>query len=130
MTSWGKLRVALPALLAMLVLGTVHGHDTIPELPFPNEQDPLPCGIPQTLGRGVAGVLDGTHEGELVEPEVHLYDSHLRSEVVGHVTHDSEVLVTLFQDNPVLNFYYVLAETEDGKVRGWVPEPFLTLSGK
>jgi hypothetical protein len=114
---------------ALMAPGTVWAHDAVPELPFPNEQDPLLCGIPQTLGSGVPGVLDGHHEGVLVEPEIHLYDSHLRSKVVGHVPHDREVLVTMFQDNPVLNFYYVVAETKAGKVQGWVPEPYLEFEG-
>jgi hypothetical protein len=114
---------------ALMAPFTVWAHDAVPELPFPSEQDPLLCGIPQTLGSGLPGVLDGHHEGVLVEPEIHLYDSHLRSKVVGHVPHDSAVLVTMFQDNPVVNFYYVVAETQTGKVQGWVPEPYLELEG-
>jgi hypothetical protein len=114
----------------MLLLGAVLAHDEIPELPFPNVQDPLLCGMPQQLGNGVPGTLDGRFQGELVEPEVHLYDSHLRSEVTGHLPHGAEVLVTMYQDNPVLDFYFVVGDSDEGPVRGWVPKPFITLAGE
>ncbi len=98
----------------------------VPELPFPNNPDPDACGIPQAWGPNDAAWLDGRYEGELVEPVVHLYDSHLRSSVVGALPTEAPVRVILYQNNPVLDFYLVRGEDAEGAVHeGWVPAPFL-----
>ena len=54
-----------------------------------------------------------------------LYDSHERQHVTGAVSSGTEVQVQLYQSNPVLDFYYVQAETPAGRQKGWVPAPFL-----
>lgn len=115
------------ALVTVQAPGLSFSHDAVPELPFPSEQDPLLCGLPQALGAGVTGRVDGYFRGELVEPEVHLYDSHLRRKVVGHLPNGALVIVTMFQDNPVLDFYFVTAETDAGTLKGWIPEEYLDL---
>jgi len=37
----------------------------------------------------------------------------------------TQVKVELHQSNPVLDFYYVEADTPAGHQKGWVPAPFL-----
>lgn len=98
----------------------------IPELPFEDNPDPEFCGIPQRWGSNDAAWLHGYWEGELIEPVVHMYDSHLRREITGRAPSGTQVKVILFQDNPVLNYYMVEASGPDGEIqRGWVPAPFL-----
>jgi hypothetical protein len=71
------------------------------------------------------GWVDGVYEGHLVEPTVLLYDSHERLHITGRVPSRTEVRVQLRQSNPVLDFYYVVADTPAGHQTGWVPAPFL-----
>ena len=98
----------------------------VPDLPFPDNPDPEACGIPQRFGSDDAAWLDGRWQGELIQPTVFFYDSHLRREVRGMLPTGSEVRVVLFQDNPVLNYYLVEGTAADGTTqRGWVPAPFV-----
>jgi hypothetical protein len=97
----------------------------VPELPFDDNPDPDQCGIPQPLGDGVAGLVTGVWQGELLFEHVHLYDSHLRSAVTGTVPNGAEVRLVMFQDNPVLNYWLVRWDGPDGRVEGWLPDPFL-----
>lgn len=96
----------------------------VPDLPFPDNPDPNACGIPTPFGGGAAWV-NGVYQGQLIEPTVMLYDSHERQHVTGAVSSGTEVQVQLYQSNPVLDFYYVQAETPAGRQKGWVPAPFL-----
>ena len=98
----------------------------VPDLPFPDNPDPNACGIPAPWGNS-SGRLTGIYQGQLVEPTVYLYDSHLRNHITGAVPSGTPVQVELYQSNPVLDFYYVRAETPDGPRQGWVPAPFLQL---
>lgn len=101
--------------------------EAIPHLPFADNPDPEACGIPQRVGSDDTAWLHGEYEGELIEPVVHLYDSHLRREVTGRAPSGTQVHVVLFQDNPVLNYYMVEATLQDGSMqKGWVPAPFLS----
>jgi len=99
----------------------------VPELPFDDNPDPDQCGIPQPLGDGVRGTVDGSWEGETLFPDVHLYDSHLRARVTGTIPTGTGVKVEMFQNNPVLNYWYVRWDGPAGTVQGWIPAPFLTL---
>jgi len=95
----------------------------VPDLPFPDNPDPSQCGIPTRWGESDNRAwLTGVWQGELIEKDVLLYDSHLRTKVVGSAPSGSEVKVVLFQDNPVLDYYFVKA----GPSEGWVPGPFLS----
>jgi hypothetical protein len=97
----------------------------VPALPFPSRNDPSLCGIPQPLGKGVTGVLDGHYHGKLVEPTVYLYDSHLRTAVTGEAPSGTRVQVLYYQSNPSLDYYMVRVTTASGSFDGWVPAPFL-----
>jgi len=99
----------------------------VPELPFDDNPDPDQCGIPQPLGDAVRGTVDGSWQGETLFPDVHLYDSHLRSRVTGTIPTGTRVKVEMFQNNPVLNYWYVRWDGPDGTVQGWIPAPFLTV---
>lgn len=99
----------------------------IPHLPFPDNPDPDACGIPTPWGSSEPAWLDGHYQGELVEPIVHLYDSHLRREIIGRAPSGIEVEVILFQDNPTLNYYLVRTVGLEPPQEGWVPAPFLQL---
>jgi len=96
----------------------------VPALPFPDNPDPNACGIPAPFGGGAAW-LNGVYQGTVIEPTVFLYDSHERLHIIGAVPSGSEVQVQLYQSNPVLDFYYVQADTLAGPQKGWVPAPFL-----
>lgn len=98
-----------------------------PALPFGDNPDPSQCGIPQPLGPGVVGEVDGHYQGVLVAPQVYLYDSHLRQAVRGTLPTGSRVTVVLYQSNPALDFYLVRADTPTGVLEGWVPGPFLRI---
>jgi len=98
----------------------------IPTFVFEDNPDPDQCGIPQPMGSGYTGTLHGSVDGEVVEPMVYLYDSHLRAEVRGQVRAGSVVEVVMVQLNPVLDYYFVRFRAADGRsVEGWVPAPFL-----
>ena len=106
--------------------GTPFDQIEVPDLPFPDNPDPEACGIPQRFGSDDAAWLDGRWQGELIQPTVLFYDSHLRREVTGMLPTGSQVRVVLFQDNPVLNYYMVEGTAADGTAqRGWVPAPFV-----
>ncbi|GEM_PF-1210899 len=100
----------------------------VPSLPFADNPDPTQCGIPTRWGTtNNRAWLTGFYGGDLVQPIVYLYDSHLRRSVKASAPHGSEVEIVLFQDNPTLDYYMVRivgapADTDEG----WVPAPFLS----
>lgn len=98
-----------------------------PPLPFADNPDPDQCGIPAPLGGETYGTVTGSYEGELLFPQVHLYDSHLRSAVTGLVPDGTRVRAVLFQQNPTLHYYLVRWAGPEGTVEGWIPAPFLEL---
>jgi hypothetical protein len=98
----------------------------VPDLPFPDNPDPNAWGIP-TQWNGEATQIDGTFQGQLVQPTVYLYDSHERLHITGAVPSGTTVQVQLYQANPVLDFFYIRADTPAGPQTGWVPAPFLGL---
>ncbi|HEX6220595.1 MAG TPA: hypothetical protein VF115_05840 [Acidimicrobiia bacterium] len=97
-------------------------------MPFDDNPDPSQCGIPVQWGEvNNQAWLSGNWEDELIQPEVLLYESHLRTSVVGGAPHGTEVEIVLFQENPILDYYYVQISTEDtSSSAGWVPEHFLS----
>lgn len=98
----------------------------VPDLPFPDNPDPSQCGIPIAWGAGGEAWLSGRYEGELVQPTVLLYDSHLRFNVTARAPHGSEVEVILYQQNPVTDYYLVKVKGAEPPNEGWVPDPFLS----
>jgi len=96
----------------------------VPQLPFPDNPDPNACGIPTSFG-GSRAWVSGVFQSQIVEPTVLLYDSHERKHITGAVPSGTQVQVELYQNNPVLDFYFVHAETPTGPQKGWVPAPFL-----
>ena len=98
----------------------------VPDLPFPDNPDPNACGIP-TLWNGEAAQIEGTFQGQLIEPTVYLYDSHERLHITGAVPSGTTVQVQMYQANPVLDFFYIRANTPAGPQTGWVPAPFVRL---
>lgn len=99
----------------------------IPKLPFPDNPDPSLCGIPTPWGNNDPAWLDGHYQGKLVEPVVHLYESHARQKIVGKVKSGTQVKIVLFQANPKLNYYLVRTEGLIKNIEGWVPGPFVRL---
>jgi hypothetical protein len=97
----------------------------VPELPFEDNPDPDACGIPRPWGDGGQAWLTGMWDGELVEPNVLLYESHLRYSITGRSAHGSEVRIVLYQENPTLD-YYLVEVVDDPTQEGWVPAPFLS----
>ncbi len=97
----------------------------VPALPFDDNPDPSQCGIPVQWGDNGQAWLSGVWEGELIQSEVLVYNSHLRTSVTGGAPHGTEVQVLLFQENPVLDYYFVRIPG-DPVEEGWVPEPFLS----
>ena len=120
----------IQALAIAACLGTAAAHGVVPTLPFATNPDPNLCGIPVPMGDGFTGVLHATFEGVAHEEVVHLVDSHLRSEVTGHVPAGSVVEVVLFQDNPELDLYFVRWHGPDGTQSGWVPAPYLDVASE
>jgi hypothetical protein len=120
---------APPSEIAVWQAGTValQRDADVPELPFPDNPDPSACGIP-TPWNGEVAQIEGTFLGQLVEPTVYLYDSHERLHITGAVPSGTVVRVELYQANPVLDFFYVRADTPAGPQTGWVPAPFLRLA--
>lgn len=98
----------------------------VPELPFPDNPDPDQCGIPQQWGKDDPAWLSGYYQGDLVQPTVFLYDSHLRKHVKGAAPTGAKVKVILYQVNPVLDYYMVRTIETDEPQEGWVPAPFLS----
>ncbi len=100
----------------------------VPPLPFDDNPDPTACGVPMIWSGNGQAWLSGYYEGELVQPIVYLYDSHLRDRVTGMAATGTEVKIMLYQQNPTLNYYMVqIPNGEGGKVEGWVPAPFVSL---
>lgn len=97
----------------------------VPDLPFDDNPDPSQCGIPVQWGDNGRAWLSGIWDGELIQPTVFLYDSHLRTKVTARASHGEEVEIVLFQENPVLDYYFVRLPDSGGE--GWIPEPFLSL---
>ena len=62
--------------------------------------------------------------GELIQPEVLLYDSHQRLGITGSADHGAEVAIILYQENPVLDYYFV--EVVGHGDKGWIPDHFLS----
>lgn len=100
----------------------------VPSLPFPDNPDPSQCGIPTPWGPDNQAWLTGIYEGEMVQPEVMLYDSHLRMDIVAQATHGSEVEIILYQQNPVTDYYLVKIVGAESPNEGWVPGPFLSIT--
>jgi len=128
-------RLAALALLLLASVAVAQGGDgnvkrlpAPPPLPFVDNPDPDQCGIPQPLGEGIVGIVTGVYQGEELFDEVHLYASHFREVVTGLVPSGETVTVTMFQDNPVLNYWFVRWDGPAGPVEGWIPEPFLDLN--
>lgn len=107
-----------------ITLGVERDPD-VPALPFADNPDPSQCGIPVRWGESGEAWLTGLWEGELIQPEVLLYDSHLRAGVTAGAPHGTEVEIVLFQENPVLDYYFVRIPGDPGG-EGWVPAPFLS----
>ncbi len=97
----------------------------VPDLPFDDNPDPNQCGIPVQWGDSGRAWLTGVYEGDLIQSTVLLYDSHLRRSVVGSALHGAEVQVVLFQENPVLDYYFVKIPGAQPQ-EGWIPAPFLS----
>jgi hypothetical protein len=98
----------------------------VPELPFPDNPDPTQCGIPIHWGEDDPAWLSGYYEGDLVQPTVYLYDSHLRQNVAGAAPSGTPVRIVLYQSNPALDYYLVETLGVEPEQEGWVPAPFLT----
>lgn len=97
----------------------------VPALPFDDNPDPAQCGIPVQWGENGQAWLTGVWEDVLIQPEVLVYESHLRVSITGGAPHGTEVQIILFQENPVLDYYFVKIPG-DVPQEGWVPEPFLS----
>jgi hypothetical protein len=105
---------------------TVDRDPDVPDLPFPDNPDPSLCGKPEPwLAPDDRAWLNGVWDGVLIEPEVLLYDGHLRSAITGSAPHGSPVRIVLSQTNPVLDYYFVEVVGADG-LSGWVPGPFVS----
>lgn len=98
----------------------------VPKLPFADNPDPALCGIPTTWNSNDPAWLTGYYEGELIEPIVHLYDSHMRLNIAAEAPHGTQVKVLLYQSNPYLDYYLVKVEGAEQPNEGWVPSPFLS----
>lgn len=55
----------------------------VPVLPFPDNPDSSQCGIPEVWREERAAWLTGYYDGELIQPEVFLYNSHSRLHITG-----------------------------------------------
>ena len=98
----------------------------MPELPLADNPDPTQCGIPIDWEVDEPAYLSGLYEGELVQPTVLLYDSHLRFNITASAPHGAEVQVLLYQQNPVIDYYLVKIIGAEPPNEGWVPAPFLS----
>ena len=99
----------------------------VPDLPFEDNPDPTLCGIPEPWGEDDPAWLSGYFEGDLIQEEVLLYDSHLRRSIVGSAPNGTEIEIILFQVNPSLNYYLVRTVGLAENVEGWLPAPFVDL---
>ena len=99
----------------------------VPDLPFPDNPDPDQCGIPVAWGDDDQAWLNGRYDGDLIQPTVYLYDSHLRLRIKAQAPHGTEVQVVLYQENPVTDYYMVQIPGREGpESRGWIPAPLLS----
>lgn len=98
----------------------------VPALPFPDNPDPALCGIPQAWNNDELAYLTGFYEGELIQPIVFLYDSHLRRKITAQAPHGSEIKILLSQSNPQLDYYLVKIVGALPPNEGWVPAPFVS----
>jgi hypothetical protein len=98
----------------------------VPDLPFADNPDPAQCGIPVNWGSEEPAYLTGMYDGDLVQPTVLLYDSHLRFNIEASAPHGSEVQILLYQQNPVIDYYLVKVVGAPLPNEGWVPAPFLS----
>lgn len=98
----------------------------VPDLPFADNADPALCGIPEPWGSHEPAYLSGVYEGELIQPTVFLYDSHLRRKIQAKAPHGAEVKILLSQSNPSLDYYLVKVVGAEQPNEGWVPAPFLS----
>ena len=98
----------------------------VPDLPFPDNPDPSQCGIPTQWGGDNQAWLTGVYEGRLIQQEVLLYDSHNRLNIAARASHGVEVIVLLYQQNPVTDYYLVRIVGAEKPNEGWIPEPFLS----
>ena len=98
----------------------------VPDLPFPDNPDPTQCGIPTEWGLDEPAYLTGIYDGEMVQPTVLLYDSHSRFNITARAPHGSKVTVILYQQNPVIDYYFVRIVDGTAPNEGWVPAPFLS----
>lgn len=105
--------------------GGLERNADVPELPFDDNPDPLLCGIPEPWGENKAAWLTGYYQGELIQEEVLLYDSHLRRSVVGRAPSGTEIEIKLYQVNPSLNYYFVRTLKTKTPQEGWIPAPFV-----
>jgi len=105
-------------------LGSLPVH--VPALPFPDNPDPTQCGIPTVWGLDDPAWISGYYQGELVPPMVYLYDSHLRTKVVGQIPHGGCVRIKLSQANPTLHYYLVRSLDLEPIQEGWIPAPFVS----
>jgi hypothetical protein len=106
-------------------LAQTESNQPIPELPFADNPDPNLCGIPEPWTSDAPAWLSGYYQGQLIQPIVFLYDSHLRRSITGQAASGSQVTILLSQSNPSLN-YYLVRTTGDNPQEGWIPEPFLS----
>lgn len=108
------------------ILYEIERDSDVPALPFDDNPDPAQCGIPVPWGESNSTAwLSGEWEGQLIQPEVLLYESHLRTSVTGGAPHGSQVEIVLLQKNPILDYYFVSVDTDPDQ-QGWVPAPFLS----
>ena len=98
----------------------------VPALPFEDNPDPSLCGIPHQWTSAEPAYLTGIYEGELIQPTVFLYDSHLRREVVGQAPHGAQIQILLSQSNPTLDYFFVKILDTKTPTEGWVPAPFIS----
>jgi hypothetical protein len=98
----------------------------VPELPFADNPDPNQCGIPIGWGQDDPAWLTGIYNGRLIQPTVLLYESHLRLHIAAEAPHGSEVQVLLYQQNPVIDYYFVKVKGAEPPNEGWIPAPFLS----
>lgn len=96
----------------------------VPVLPFEDNPDPTLCGIPMPWDGQRFAWLSGVYGGEMIQPVVFVYDSHLRLEIAGEAPHGTPVEVLMFQSNPVLDYY--LVDLPGALPRGWVPAELLS----
>jgi hypothetical protein len=98
----------------------------VPDLPFPDNPDPTLCGIPVEWGLDSPAWLSGYYQGNLIEPTVFLYDSHLRYKITGEALSGTAVHILFYQHNPKLDYYMVETVGVSPKQTGWAPAPFIS----